>query len=190
LTPDSGSPRVPALSGTPDPEPGTGRVATLNAVAGPRWLEPDEQAAWRGFLQSYAVLTAYLGRELSKDTGLSMQDYAVLVELSESADGRMRAFELGRRLVWEKSRLSHHVARMQQRGLVERVKCASDQRGSFVAITAQGRKAIERAAPRHAEAVREYFVDVLSPQELRTLRKVAEKIDTKLEGECDASGDC
>ena len=56
-------------------------------VANPRWLEPDEQKAWRGFLQSYAQLTAFLGRELTKETGLSMQDYAVLVELSESPEG-------------------------------------------------------------------------------------------------------
>ena len=156
----------------------------------PRWLKAEELAAWRGFLQSYAQVTAFLGRELARDSGLSMQDYAVLVELSESEGGSLRAFELGRRLVWEKSRLSHHVARMQERGLVQRVRCPSDQRGSFVAITEAGRRAIEAAAPRHAEAVREYFVEVLTPQELRTLRKVAEKIDKKLEGECDASGHC
>jgi DNA-binding MarR family transcriptional regulator len=159
-------------------------------VAETRWLGPDEQAAWRGFLQSHAVLNAFLGRELARDSGLSIQDYAVLVELSESSDGRMRAFELGRHLAWEKSRLSHHVARMEKRGLLERVKCPSDQRGSLVAITREGRRAIERAAPKHAEAVREYFVDVLTPQELRTLRKVAEKIEGRLEGECDASSHC
>ncbi len=164
-------------------------MVTLTVVANPRWLEPDEQKAWRGFLQSYAQLTAFLGRELTKETGLSMQDYAVLVELSESPEGRMRAFELGRKLVWEKSRLSHHVARMTNRGLVARRECPSDHRGSFIEITESGREAIEEAAPKHAEAVRDYFVDVLSPQELRALATIAEKVESKLEGRCDACSD-
>jgi DNA-binding MarR family transcriptional regulator len=165
-------------------------VVTLKEVDGPRWLDPVEQKAWRGFLQSHAQLTAFLGRELARESGLSMQDYGVLVELSESPDGRMRAFELGRNLVWEKSRLSHHIARMVQRGLVNRSRCPSDQRGSFVCITVEGRQAIELAAPKHVEAVRDHFVEVLTREELKVLSVIAEKIESKLEGECDASGDC
>jgi DNA-binding MarR family transcriptional regulator len=164
-------------------------VVTLTEVENPRWLDPDEQKAWRGFLQSYALLTAFLSRELTKETGLSMQDYAVLVELSESPEGKMRAFELGRSLVWEKSRLSHHIARMTNRGLVQRRECPSDHRGSFIEITRSGRDAIEQAAPRHAESVRDYFVDLLSPQELRALASIAAKVEKKMEGRCDACSD-
>jgi DNA-binding MarR family transcriptional regulator len=155
-------------------------VVTLKEVDGPRWLDPTEQRAWRGFLQAHAQLSAFLGRELAKESGLSMQDYGVLVELSESPEGRMRAFELGRNLAWEKSRLSHHIARMVDRGLVRRVKCPSDLRGSFVEITDSGTRAIKEAAPKHAEAVRDYFVDLLTPQELRALTKIAEKVEEKV----------
>src|ERR1700722_16442181 len=132
----------------------------------PDWLAPQEQTAWRGVLRAHAQLSAALGRGLLEDAGLSIQDYAVLVELSESAEGRMRPFELGRELAWEKSRLSHHITRMIERDLVKREKCPTDQRGAFVAITPRGRKAISAAAPGHAAAVRRYFIDLLTPTEI------------------------
>jgi DNA-binding MarR family transcriptional regulator len=142
----------------------------------PNWLNEQEQRAWRGFLQTYQQLTALLGRDLLHDSGLSMQDYAVLVALSERSDRRMRAFELGRELTWEKSRVSHHIGRMIDRDLVTRATCPTDKRGAFIAITDKGLQAIRDAAPNHVAAVRNYFVDVLSSQELATLAEVADKV--------------
>ena len=149
-------------------------------MSNPNWLDPEEQIAWRGFLRTYGQLSAALGRELLQDSGLSIQDYAVLVELSESPEGRMRPFELGRELAWEKSRLSHHVTRMIERDLVKREKCPTDQRGAFVAITARGRKAISAAAPGHASAVRRYFIDQLTPVELKALTEISRKVELVL----------
>jgi len=149
-------------------------------MSDPKWLQPEEQVAWRGFLRTYEQLSAALGRELLQDAGLSIQDYAVLVALSESPDGRMRPFELGRELVWEKSRLSHHMTRMVERDLVRREKCPTDQRGAFVAITPRGRKAISAAAPAHVAAVRHYFIDLLTPPELDTLAEISRKIGSVL----------
>ena len=154
----------------------------------PNWLDPEQQAAWRAFLQTYEHLSAVLGRELLRDSGLSIQDYAVLVELSESPEGRMRAFELGRELAWEKSRLSHHMTRMVDRELVKREKCPTDQRGAFISITARGRDALSAAAPEHVAAVRRYFIDVLSPTDLDTLVEIARKVTSVLSDSapCDA----
>src|ERR1700730_9475268 len=100
----------------------------MSTLSTPNWLRPDEQTAWRAFLRTYEQLSVVLGRELFLDSGLSIQDYAVLGQLSESRDGRMRPFELGRELAWEKSRLSHHMTRMIDRNLVKREKCPTDQR--------------------------------------------------------------
>ena len=154
----------------------------------PNWLEPEQQAAWRAFLQTYEQLSAALGRELLRDAGLSIQDYAVLVALSESPEGRMRAFELGRELAWEKSRLSHHMTRMIDRELVKREKCPTDQRGAFISITARGRDALSAAAPDHVAAVRRNFIDLLSPTELNTLIEIARKVGSVLSesAPCDA----
>jgi DNA-binding MarR family transcriptional regulator len=142
----------------------------------PEWLSEQEQAAWRAFLRSYEQLTATLGRELVQETGLSLQDYGVLVALSENPEGRMRAFELGRELTWEKSRVSHHIARMIDRGLVERSTCPTDKRGAYIAITPKGLAAITAAAPNHVSAVRRYFVDLLSDTEMNALTSIAEKV--------------
>ncbi len=87
--------------------------------------------------------------------------------LSESAGGVLRAGELGRATGWEKSRLSHHIKRMEARRLVERQDCVTDGRGLLVAITDHGRKAIADAAPGHVQAVRDYIIDVLTPAQLR-----------------------
>lgn len=134
-----------------------------------RWLDATESQAWRGFLDLHAHLRATLNRDLQESSGLSMVEYDVLVQLTDVEDGRRRAFELGDRLGWEKGRLSKQVHRMEQRGLVVREECEEDRRGAYVAITAQGRKAIEDAAPRHVEVVRRLFLDPLTRPQVESL---------------------
>jgi DNA-binding MarR family transcriptional regulator len=134
-------------------------------------------------------LTATLSRELAHSSGLSYQDYIVLVALTDRRDGRMRAFELGRVLGWEKSRLSHHISRMVERGFVDREKCESDKRGAFVVVTPRGRKAIEAAAPGHVAGVRRHFIDLLRPAQLRSLSAIAGTVLDALAGECDDEAD-
>ncbi|HEV8297656.1 MAG TPA: MarR family transcriptional regulator, partial [Acidimicrobiales bacterium] len=104
-------------------------------MAPPRWLDERENRAWRGLQQVRAQLGGRLGRQLQRDTGLSAADYEVLVNLSEAPKGRLRSYELSNALQWEKSRLSHHLTRMQRRGLVDREGCATDARGAFILIT-------------------------------------------------------
>ena len=113
----------------------------------------------------------------------------MLVVLTDQPEGRMRAFELGRELGWEKSRVSHHVSRMVARGLVTRERCPSDQRGAFVVVTARGRRAIESAAPGHVAAVRRYFVDQLSPAQLDALGDITETVLENLEAVDRSAGD-
>lgn len=153
-------------------------------MAEPRWLDELEADAWRGLQRMQMQLLATLSRDLADTSGLSYQDYAVLVPLSERADGRMRAFELGRELGWEKSRLSHHISRMAERGLVTRERCEADLRGAFVVLTPKGRKAIEEAAPAHVDSVRRHFIDLLTPEQLRVVAAVAETVLDRLEADC------
>lgn len=140
------------------------------------WLNRSENRAWRGYQQMSVQLEALLHRTLVRETGLSLSDYEVLVHLSESPEGMLRAFELGSALQWEKSRLSHHLRRMEKRGLIERQTCDSDGRGLFVVLTGPGREAIEAAAPSHVADVRRYLIDILTPQQLETLTEISEKV--------------
>jgi DNA-binding MarR family transcriptional regulator len=121
-------------------------------------------------------LNAQLARDLAARSELSYQDYMVLVALTGQPEGRMRLFQLGQLLGWEKSRLSHQVTRMAERGLVEKIKCPSDLRGAVVGVTEHGRDEIRGAAPGHLEAVRRLFVDLLAAEQLDTVAEVCERV--------------
>ena len=140
------------------------------------WLGDSQQQAWRSYLQMTARLTARLGQELQADSELSLADFDVLVHLSETPGGRIRVLELASALQWEKSRMSHHLARMDRRGLIARQQCPQDRRGSDVVITEAGRSAIEAAAPQHVAAVRRYVFDALTAEEVDALARVADRV--------------
>ena len=148
-----------------------------------RWLTAEEQRVWRRWMTLNAQLSATLQRELQDDAGLSMQDYEVLVHLTDNPEGRKRVTDLARLMQWERSRVSHHVTRMEGRHLVQRVECAEDGRGAFVVITPQGRTAIEQAAPGHVNTVRRLVFDALSPDELDAFATIIEKALTQLDNE-------
>jgi DNA-binding MarR family transcriptional regulator len=162
----------------------------MRKVAEGKWLDEREQRAWRAFLAMQRQFTGRIAREIQHDTGLSAADYEVLVNLTEAPAGRLRAFELGMATQWEKSRLSHHITRMADRGLVKRESCPSDSRGAFVVVTAAGRKAIEAAAPRHVEHVRKWFIDPLTTEQLDALIEISEAIVAKLDDDPEACPPC
>jgi DNA-binding MarR family transcriptional regulator len=126
------------------------------------WLSDDEQRAWRTYLRMSSLLPAALNRELQQDSGLTLPEYEVLVQLSETPQQRLRPFQICEALNWEQSRLSHQLTRMERRGLVSRQECAADGRGAFIGLTAAGADAIGAAAVRHVAAVRRLIFDRLS----------------------------
>jgi DNA-binding MarR family transcriptional regulator len=152
-------------------------------VATTYWLDEHEARAWRSLQLMLARLNGALAHDLAVHSDLSYQDYMVLVALTERPDGRMRLFELGRVLGWEKSRASHQVSRMVARGLVEKSACPSDRRGQLVQVTGRGRQEIGEAAPSHVAAVRRLFVDRLGREQLGDLADVAEVVLRALDEE-------
>jgi DNA-binding MarR family transcriptional regulator len=143
-------------------------------VANEPWLDDDEQKAWRSYLLMRRTLESHLERHLQREFGLSASDFEILVNLSESETGRMRAFELGQATQWEKSRMSHHLTRMEKRGLIRKEAC--DARYPEIVLTDEGRAAIQRCAPVHAARVRELFVDVLGKDRMNALGETAEDV--------------
>lgn len=121
----------------------------------------------------HAELIRCIRRELARDTGLSDADYEVLHVLSEAPDQAMRALALRSELRWEKSRLSHQIARMQRRGLVTREECEEDSRGSVVRLTDAGNALAAAACTEYARAVRTYLIDRLSPAQLDALADIS-----------------
>jgi len=144
-------------------------------VAQPRWLDDRQQHVWQAYLHLNQHLYAFLEHQLASD-GLSGPDYKVLHPLSEAPGGVLRARELGIEIGWDRSRLSHHLARMEKRGLIAREECVEDGRGLMARVTDAGRRAIEAAAPAHAENVQRYFFDLLSNDDLDTLAAVFDRL--------------
>lgn len=148
-----------------------------------RWLDEREARTWRALQFMHLRLSAQLARDLSDNSNLSYQDYVALVALTDQEDGRLRLFELARAIGWEKSRLSHHVTRMEERGLVAKEKCDQDRRGAFVVVTEAGRDAIRQAAPSHVSAVRRLFLDAIPYDELGRLADIFEAVLSRVADE-------
>ena len=136
-----------------------------------RWLTAQEEHLWRGWLKLNAELASTLQRELSK-TPVCRYRISRSCRLTDNPEGRVQVTELAGLLQWERSRVSHHITRMERRGLVGRLECSEDGRGAFVVITSQGRAAIEEAAPGHVMAVRRLMFDALNEEEKAALAAV------------------
>lgn len=147
------------------------------------WLSEEEQRAWRAYVRLHQKLSARLVADLQTRSKLSGADFAVLVALTDAAEGRLRFQELAEEIDWERSRLSHQVGRMIKRDLVAREECAEDGRGAFVVITPHGREVIEAAAPEHVATVRRLVVDAISAEDFAALGRISAQLIEHLDNE-------
>lgn len=136
------------------------------------WLTPEEQLLWRRWITVGSRINVALARQMQKDSGISLPDYEVLVNLSEAPENRMRVAALADALQWDRSRLSHQLSRMRNRELVTRESCDSDGRGAFIVLTDTGLATIKAAAPGHVSAVRALVVDRLTADQSRELSTI------------------
>ena len=141
-----------------------------------RWLTADEQRTWRLFLQACQSVFAGAEAQLVRDSGIPHGYYEILVHLSEAPRRELRMTELARASTYSKSRLSHAVARLEERGWVLRRECPTDRRGQIAQLTDDGFAALAAAAPGHVEQVRKLLIDVLTPEQLRHLGEISASI--------------
>lgn len=147
-----------------------------------RWLDADEQRAWRAFLQCNLLLFAQLDREIAAEAGVPMAYYEIMVQLSEAPDRRLRMSELANISQQSRSRLSHAVARLEELGWVEREACPTDRRGAFAVLTDKGFAALEASAPTHVTGVRTHLFDRLSPDQVEQMKAIADAVVEPLRG--------
>jgi DNA-binding MarR family transcriptional regulator len=142
----------------------------------PRWLSEDEQQAWRAFLTACHTLFGAIDGQLQRDSGLPHGYYEILVRLSEAPGRALRMSQLAEASTSSKSRLSHAVARLEDRGWVERTNCPTDRRGQIAALTDAGLAALVAAAPGHVGQVRRSLIDALSAEQIEQLHKISASI--------------
>jgi DNA-binding MarR family transcriptional regulator len=138
----------------------------------PRWLSPQEQCSWRAFIDGSRALVDVLDRQLQADNDLPHAYFEILVPLSEEPGHALRMSDLADRARSSRSRLSHAVARLEERGWVRRVDCPTDKRGQLAQLTDAGFAVVQAAAPGHVEAVRRYLIDRLTPAQVEVLGEI------------------
>ena len=153
----------------------------MNATTHRRSPTAADLRVWRDFVETGDRLRSELAARLQAESGLSTGDYAVLLALSEATDRRLRSSELAEHVNWERSRLSHHLGRMEARGLVAREKCLTDNRGAEVVLTEQGASQFRRASAPHLKAVQDLFVDALDADLLRSVDEVTRALREHLD---------
>ncbi len=142
----------------------------------PRWLSADEQRTWRASLTAWQRLFAAVDGQLQHDAGMPLAYYEILVRLSETPGRALRMTQLAAASASSKSRVSHAVARLEERGWVRRTDCPTDRRGQIAQLTDAGFAALSEAAPGHVAQVRRVLFDALSPEQLRQLAAISDAI--------------
>ena len=141
-----------------------------------RWLDEEQQRSWRAFLDAVQVLQRGLETQLQDEAGMPHGYYELLVRLSEPPERRLRMSALADAAVSSRSRLSHAITQLEQRGWVRREACPDDRRGQVAVLTDDGFAALAEAAPGHVAAVRRLLIDRLTPEQLRQLGAISEAI--------------
>jgi DNA-binding MarR family transcriptional regulator len=154
-----------------------------------RWLTPDEQLAWRTFLAACQTAFGAIHTQLLRDSDIPHTYYEILVRLSETPGRALRMTQLAEASTSSKSRLSHAVARLEERGWVKRTDCPTDRRGQIAQLTDEGFAALTAAAPGHAEQVRRSLIDRLTPEQVEQLREISAAIVAGADPTAEASED-
>src|SRR3989441_4050719 len=144
-----------------------------------RRMTSAELATWRSLVDTTAELRRVLGAEL-QETTLSPADYQVLLALTEAKGKRMRSSELARTIDWERSRLSHHLGRMEGRQLIRRDGCATDSRGAEISLAAEGARVFRRATTPHMRSIKRHFADALTPEQFAALADILRSLQHHL----------
>jgi DNA-binding MarR family transcriptional regulator len=144
-----------------------------------RWLDGEQQRSWRAFVVGTTLLFARLDEEL-KPFGLGIGEYEILVRLSESEGGQMRMAQLADAMCHSRSRTTHTVKRMEERGLVRREEAADDGRGVIARLTQAGKDLLVEAAPTHVEGVRQHLVDLCDGADFAALGRVMNSVTDTL----------
>jgi len=145
-------------------------------MAEPRWLNADEQRTWRAFREMLIRLDEALDRQLERDSGMPHAYYMILAMLSEAPGRSRRMSQLASVNSYSLSRLSHAVARLEERGLVRREDCPTDRRGAIAVLTDAGWDVLVAAAPGHVGEIRRRLFDPLTAEEAAMLGTISAKV--------------
>ena len=139
-------------------------------------LSVRELGAWRSFLRAHSIVNRKLEAELVAEHDMPLASYDVLLQLAEAEGRRLRMTELADRVLLSRSGLTRLIDRLERDGLVERVACANDARGTHAVLSDAGLDRLREAAPTHLRGVSEHVTSRLSEDELDLLKSLMLKL--------------
>ncbi len=145
-------------------------------TSAPRWLSPEERQTWLSFVLGCHAFFAGIDAQLQRDSGMPLAYYEILVQLSEAPGRALRMSQLAGATSTSKSRMSHAVARLEERGWVRRRDCPTDRRGQIAELTGEGYAVLVAAAPGHVEQVRRSLFDLLTPEQVSELGTIMDAV--------------
>lgn len=143
-------------------------------------LRPEELAVWRSLVDTTQTIHRHLGAIL-QESDISPADYSVLLALSEANDRELRSSDLAAVMNWERSRLSHHLGRMEKRNFIRRSESATDSRAALVSLTSEGARTFRRVSAPHLKGIKALFADALTPEQLDSLAGIVASIQRNLD---------
>ena len=156
--------------------------------AGRRSPTADELGIWREYVETSEDIVQAMAAGLQATSGISPGDYAVLLALSEADEHRLRSSALAEGIGWERSRLSHHLGRMESRGLICRKKSGHDSRGAVVELTDEGARIFRASSAPHLRLIRQLFIEAMTPDDLEDLGRIVAKLRQHLKEEAGTEG--
>jgi DNA-binding MarR family transcriptional regulator len=150
-------------------------------MAKSRALTPDEWELWDLWMHAQRLLAQQVERDLQRDYGISKAEFSVLVTLVQAPGRQLRVVELAESLGWDKSRVSHQLTRMENRGFVKRTESGASGRRTGIGLTPKGRRAADSAINGHGENLRRHFFDPLLPDQAAAIRAWSEQLINRLE---------
>lgn len=153
-----------------------------------RTLTPEQWALWHAWMRAHRLLNRELDRDLQREYGISKAEFSVLVTLHQAPGGQMRVGELAESLDWEKSRVAHQLTRMENRELVARTDNESNGRRAAISLTTKGHTAVQDAILGHADNIRRYFFDALTPDQAAAIHEWSRQTVARIESDASTSG--
>ena len=151
--------------------------------SGRRSPTSQELGVWRAYVETSEYVRQAMAAGLHATSGISPGDYGILLALSEAEEGRLRSSVLAEGIGWERSRLSHHLGRMESRGLICRKKSDNDSRGAVVELTDEGARMFRASSAPHLRLIRQLFIEALTPEDLEDLGRIVGKLRQHLKEE-------
>lgn len=139
----------------------------------------EQSSAVRAFvalLRAHSAAIRQLNAQLTRDHGLTINDYEVLLRLARAPDRRMRRVDLADEVLLTASGITRLLDGLERAGFVERGSCESDRRVVYAVLTDAGFDKLRDARTSHVAQIEELFSARLDESEQTTFAGLLERV--------------